>query len=228
MSTIAIPPWLMYGNMPRDLPRGADFVNCINEDLGFNDFLDTGTNDLFETSVPYPAEWDQDTEVVMLHRAKGWFQDLPYTNASGYAVSTNLSYLDRRPEATFRGDLTDSNEEWMKSIFAPDMKAGRLQWPNSTGFLGGAFSSLMGYGFDYTPEIRGGLSMFFPMYIDLANQSFDVTVATGADAAADLDAVIIEKFVFQYFYTIRRQTRAERDFMASLSGVPMRWSQLAN
>jgi len=228
MTVIAIPPWNMYGNKPRDLPRGADFVNVINEDLGMNALLDTGVNDLFETSIPYPAEWDQDTEVVMFHRGKGWFQDDSWRDQSGYGVSCNLSYLDRRPAATFRGGLVDTNEEWLKSIFAPDMKAGRLEWPAATGFLGGAFTNLVGYGWDYTPEIKGGLSMFFPIYLDLVNQSFDVTVGTGADATADLIVVDIEKFVIQYFYTIRRMTRAERDFMASLSGVPMRWSQLAN
>lgn len=227
MSTIATMPWNMYGNMPRDLPRGVDFVNVINEDLGFNSLLDTGVNDLFESSIPYPAEWDQDTEVVMMHRMKGWFQDRGFDNF-GYAVSCNLSYLDRRPEATFRGQLTDTNEEWMKSVFAPDMKAGRLDFPTSTGFLGGAFSNLTGYGWDYSPEVRGGLSMFFPIYLDLSNQTVAVTVATGDAVAADLAVSVIERFVIQYFYTVRRMTRAERDFMASLSGVPMRWSQLAN
>lgn len=229
--TIMIEPWQYYGatgGARTKLPAGADFVNVINEDLGFNALLDTGVNDLFETSIPYPAEWDQDAEVVMMHNMKGYFQDVGYTDNSGYGVACNLSYLDRRPEDTFRGDLTDTNEEWMKSVFAPNMKAGRLDFPAATGFLGDAFSNLMAYGWDYQPEVRGGLSMFFPIYLDLANQSFDVSLPTGAETATDLNVATIEKFVIQYHYTIRRHTRAENDFMNSLSGVPMRWSQLAN
>lgn len=229
MGTIMVPPFTRYGR-PTDpnFGKGLDYVNVINEDFGLNAALLQGTNDLFETTIPYPAEWDQDTEVVMMKKAQGFFVDRPYSDAQGYSFDFNMSYLDRRPAATYRGLLSDANEEWFKSIFVGPMKAGRGFYPTGTANLSQLFTQMLQYGFEYVPEVIGGLSMFFPIYIDIANQTTTVTVTSGADAPADFPLIDLEKFVFRYFYTIRRQTRAERDFMASLSGVPMRWSQLAN
>lgn len=225
--TVGVMPWNYYGKTSgRELPKNADFVNCIDDDLGFTTDLVAGAQELFETTIPYPAEWDQDTEVVMLHRAKCWTQDQSYTDNSGYALATNLSYLDRRPEAGYRGLKIASNEEYQKSIFAPDMKLGRLLWEPSSGSLGEGRTSMVNYGWDYTPEIKGGLSMFFPIYMDFYNQSFGVTVTSGAEVNQNFD--VHDRLIFQYFYTIRRMTRRESDFWNSLNGLPMRWSQLSN
>lgn len=228
MAMIHVEPWLYYGKVGgRELPTNVDFVNVVDDDLGFTADLVDGTNNFFETSLPYPAEWDQDTEVTMLHQLKGWGQDGGYADGTGYQLGTSLSYLDRRPAslANYRGLKLPANEEYQKSLFAPNMKLGRLQAGPATGFLGAGIGNI-DYGFHYTPEIRGGLSMFFPIYMEMWNQNFTLTTPTMVETEVNFEQH--DRLIYQYHYTIRRMTRRESDFWNSLSGLPMRWSQLSN
>jgi len=206
-------------------PSDLDFVVVTNEDLGFTANLVTGVNENFESTIPYPQEWDPDSEVCVLRKIQGWLnQESSHRDDVGSSLVTSLSYLDRSPTATFRGTQSDTEDEYIKSLFAGPMSSGTKLWPTATGFLGGFFDNRMTYGWEYVPELP--LSMFFPIYLELVNNTVSVDVATGDETNVTFSSV--EAVNHRYYYNIRRMNKAERMMQEALSGVPMRWAQLGS
>jgi len=210
-------------NYPGDL----DFVIVTNEDLGFTATLVAATNDNLGTTLPYPQEWDPDTEVCVLYKLQGWIQDSEYwKDDATQALLVFLSYLDRIPTATYRGVGTDANDEWMKAQFAGPMNVGvKRMGPSATAMTeAGTLLGQNQVGFEYVPEIP--LSMFFPIYLDIVSNSATHALVTSDDTAASFS--FFEAFTMRYYYRIRRMNRAERTMMEALSGAPVRWAQLGS
>ncbi len=208
-------------------PGNLDFVVVTNEDLGFNNSLVTTTNDTFETTIPYPQEWDVDRNVVVLRKVQFILETQKHFEEGGMEnLAVYMSYLDRSPTATYRGGLADTNDEWFKSTFAGPMMFGdMIEQPLASAavevyFLPGNRNVIA----EYIPEIP--LSMFFPIYLDFVNNSATGTLATGADTAASF--TLFERVTLRYFYTIRSMNQAERDLMSALAGAPVRWAQLGS
>ncbi len=208
-------------------PSDLDFVVVTNEDLGLTATLAQGVNDTFETTIPYPQEWDPDTEVCVLYKMQGWLANAEHWQDDRQnGLLTYLSYLDRSPAATFRGVGTDAEDEWMKSLFAGPMNSGQIAvGPSATAATESGHLPMQNeMGWEYVPEIP--LSMFFPIYMDIAGNAATYTLVTTDDAAADFAAV--ETVLHRYFYRIRRMNSAERSLMDSLAGAPVRWAQLGS
>ncbi len=223
--------WTNYGR-DTDLkyPDDLDFVVVTNEDLGFTSDLTIATLNHLNTSLPYPQEWDPDTEVCTLYKLMGSIYDRHnISDDAGQGLAVNLSYLDRNPAgATYAGIGQDTEDEYHKSVFEHGMYAGvRRVWPSAAAaveVMKVPVGSDAQEGFKYRPEIP--LSMFFPIYMDIYGQSQTYALATGNETAIDFSAQ--ESFVLKYYYNIRRMNRSERNLMEALSGAPVRWAQLGS
>lgn len=210
-------------NYPSDL----DVVVVTNEDLGLG-ALTIATLNVLETTIPYPQEWDPDRDVCILRKILFYSRLQEHQhNAEGSAYGVNMSFLDRSPAATYVGAGSDAEDEYHKSIFQGPMYYG------NTGFQQTASANTQLYNHsligttqiaEYIPEIP--LSMFFPIYLDIWGNSATYVLADGLETAVDTNAQ--ENHEIRYFYNIRRQNRAENDFLNSVSGVTVRWAQLGS
>ncbi len=221
-----------YGQQGRiPYPNDADVVVVTNEDLGLTATgFSHGTDGIFETSIPYPQEWDEDTEVCVLHSiefhksGQSWQKD----DGSGDGYEVWMSYLDRSPGLTWDDIFDDAADEWAKSTFAGPMYAGQASaYATATTAAGSHFEKNLGGDVitaEFAPQIP--LSMFFPIYLDFSFRSITYAAATGDDTVGDFDAP--EQVWLRYFYNIRRMNSMERNLMEALSGVPFRWGHLGS
>ncbi len=218
---------LRYGRREEHSIRpNLDTVHVSNEDWGFNASLVTTVNDNFETSIPYPQEWDQDTEVMTMYQMWGWLQTVErYRDDAGQAVLTALSMIDRSPAATFTGVATDAEDEYLKSLFTPMMFCG----PDVIAPSAASNITLVplkvhnNTGWDYVPQLP--VPTIFPVFVDIINTSLTVDLA-GTDSSATF--ADFERYQWDYWYTVRRMTSRERSFIQGLPGVQQRWAQLGS
>lgn len=219
---------LRYGRrQEHSIRSNLDVVHVSNEDFGLNATLAQGVNDTFETSVPYPQEWDQDNEVMTMYQIWCWLQTLEhYRDDSGQAVVTALSMIDRSSAATFRGVATDAEDEYLKSLFTPMMWSGpRVTLASATVNISTIpVPSHNNTGWDYVPQLP--IPTIFPVFVDIIGQSFTVALATGDESQADFTD--FERYTWKYWYTVRRMTSRERSFISGLPGVQQRWAQLGS
>ncbi len=208
-------------------PSDLDFVVVTNEDLGFTSDLTIATLNHLNTTLPYPQEWDQDSEVCVLHKALGFLDSVgvPRDDNDGGCM-TNMSYLDRNPAAaTYSGVGADTEDEYHKSLFTSHMYAGVSRFhPSATASLQAHMDMDYLRGWSYIPEMP--LSMFFPIYLDIYGSQATYVVTTQDETTTNFSRQ--EEFEIRYFYNIRRMNKAESDLMNSLSGVPVRWAQLGS
>ncbi len=225
-------PVFRYGQQGRiPYPSDVDVVVATNEDLGLTaGSLTHGTDGVVETSLPYPQEWDQDTEVCVLHSIEFHYQQASFevddVGQPGYEVW--MSYLDRSPGAGWDDVLDDAADEWVKSTFAGPMYAGGM-FPRETATAASAsHNRYQAAGnnvvAEYAPQVP--LSMFFPIYLDFSHRTVQYAAATGDETLSDFSTQ--EKQFVRYFYNIRRMNSKEKDLMEALSGVPFRWGQLGS
>ncbi len=217
-----------FPNLFRPSPK-TDYVVITNEDQGFNANLVAATNDVIESSWAFPQEWDQDTEVVMVEHFDFSVEDgNQHQDDAVGTFALNMSYLDRSPAATFRGNMVDTEDEYLKSIFTKTMWAGHdYTFPStvaeagSSGFFP-AKSNLFG---SWTPPFK--LMMGHqPIYYDMYGQNNTVAVATGNETAADYTS--FEATKLGYWYSIARMPKPLRDLMMTLNGLPFRLSILGS
>lgn len=222
---------LDFGFPNRFKPSGkTDNVVIVNEDLGFTASLITATNDVLETSMPFPQEWDQDTEVVMVESIQfGHEGGAGHQDDLMSAFGVNMSYLDRSPAATFRGGITDAEDEYRKSVFT-----GGRTWAGDDYFFPSTVAEAGSSGFfPAQPNITGRWTPPFklmmghqPIYWDLYNMNFVTAVATGNETAANYTT--FEGTVGEYWYTMARMPKPLRDLMATLNGLPFRLAILGS
>lgn len=212
-----------YGNEHLFRPSSrTDNVVVVNEDQGFTANLTTGTNDVLETSLPFPEEWDQDTEVVMVEQFN--FNVVSVAHHSddvGNNLGLSLSYLDRSPAATYRGAAADAEDEYHKAIFAPRMLSGALYFAPSgvASVEGRPWPSMKLRQGRYTPPFH--LMMGHqPIYQEIYNNNFTTTLATGNETAASFS--IPDAWTLDYWYHIAPMPKPLRDLMATLNGLPFR------
>lgn len=208
--------------------RGLDSVVIVNEDLGLNANLVTGVNDTFETTIPYPSEWDADSEVMMISRILSSLQlgDHPAVDEHGKLAWT-LSMIDRSATATFRGGLTDANDEWRKSIFTPTMNFGIIR---SHGTIAATsnwqqISTERLIAAEYIPPY-GRLPTFFPVFEEFYGQ--DVSVLDTDGSVLNVDFTFFENVVQDMDYEIRRMSSRERSMFQGLPGLQQRLAQLGS
>lgn len=222
--------WIQHGRLGAEpmYPSDTDFVVVTNEDLGFTATLDTSLNHL-NTTLPYPQEWDQDSEVVVLRKLQIFLHDLEYPADDVFEMAaTNLSYLDRNPNAAnYQGVGADTEDEYHKSLFAHGMACGHsINFESATANV--AFGNITQgdsqIGASYVPEIP--LSMFFPIYLDIYGSAAANALLTGNETQSTF--TFFERYTIRYFYNIRRMNSAERSLQEALAGAPMRWAQLGS
>ncbi len=209
----------------------VDFVVVTNEDLGLTGTAFThGTDGIFETTIPYPQEWDQDNEVCVLQSIEYHQQGVSFqqddSGAHGYEVW--MSYLDRSPGVGWDDVLDDAADEWVKSTFAGPMYVGKkANYQTATAATGSHYNGYAagaGVVAEYVPPVR--LSMFTPIYLDFSFRSVTYAAATKDETLADW--AVPEQVFLRYFYNIRRMNPKEKALMEALSGVPFRWGQLGS
>jgi len=221
--------WTRYGRtVDHRIRPNLDKVWVANEDLGFNASLVTAVNDNFETTIPYPQEWDQDNEVMTMYKLWHALQDTQnYANDSGLAILLSLSMIDRSPAATFTGIGTDAEDEFLKAQFTPGfMYAGNWSYtPLAVGNVAGTSLRLHNLeGAEYVPVLP--VPTVFPVFEDLVNNQITVSQGTMAETPATFSS--FERYYQQYEYTVRRMTSRERSFIMGLPGVQQRWAQLGS
>lgn len=207
--------------------RNLDFVHVTNEDLAFNANLVTTTNDTFETTLPYPQEWDPEDEVMTLLKMEWQFNVSPAPVSDAYAgYGVTLSMIDRAASATFRGSGSDTDDEWMKSLFQSQMYAGRhsSHLADATGTEHFWIPADVVTFAEYVPTVK--IPAFFPVYIEIFGASATGIEATGVISAADFTG--FEATGLKYDYTIRKMSRSERKMFEGIPGVQQRWSQLGS
>jgi len=216
-----------YGRVDYKPPSGIDWVIANNEDLAFNANLVTATNDTIETTIPYPQEWDPENEVCTMYQLTFAQQSAAFHQDDlGNTLSAYLSMIDRSAAATFRGILTDADDEWLKSIFARNMIFGD-RFITPTVITGENLVSLpMDILVDavYTPKLP--IPAFFPVYLEISGQRVTVAKATGDETAANFAG--FEGVIVDYDYTIRKMNRKEQNFFQGLPGMQQRWAQLGS
>jgi len=210
------------------MPSNADHVWVVNEDLGLNANLVTGVNDTFETTLPYPSEWDPDSEVMMVYEVDHTIQSQDRSKDDAFLNWLGIQYsmVDRSADALYRGDLTDIRDEWMKSLFTSPMHFGTSEG-HLTGVAATEVTRLL---LDvnrhavFHPKLR--LPTFFPIFLEIWNQASLFATATGVDTNTDFAA--FEAVALHYWYTIRQMTSRERAMIQGLPGIQQRWAQLGS
>ncbi len=217
----------VYGSSVPMTRNNIDMAVVTNEDFGFNATLTTGTNETFETTIPYPQEWDPEDEVCTFYEMR--FLQNDENNAqddSNTSLGVTLSMIDRSASATLRGIGVDADDEWRKSLFRNAMFFGTgAGYPTV-----GTGANLVQYTHDimieavYRPKLP--IPAFFPVYPELINYSTTYAATTGDQTAASYS--VFERFELDYDYTIRRMNRRERALFQGLPGFQQRLSQLAS
>ena len=217
----------IYGNSQSRTPSNLDWVLAVNEDLGFNASLVTGTNETFETTIPYPQEWDPENEVMTIYELTHAIQRFGgHQDDQGFHLTANLSMIDRSAAATYIGDLADADDEWIKSVFARGMKFGNNFFTPTVG----TGANLVALPLDlltdavYRPKLP--IPAFFPVYDELVNQSVTIAATTGDETLRSFTE--FEKVIIEYDYTIRKMSRTEQNFFQGLPGMQQRWAQLGS
>lgn len=197
------------------MPADADFYLLSNEDIGFESALVTGTNDNYVFALPMPSSLDLDEESLMIHSIEyGLIYDLTheYKDEPANALDVYMSFLNKSAllPATWRGALTDSEDEWLKSQFAGPIRMGRLsRGVTAAAAVEGSWRRMDNtYTAIYHPEWADGIDCFDPLYITLVNQGVAVTLATNATADDNFSAN--EFFYIRVWYTKRKLTNAEK------------------
>lgn len=217
----------IYGSsVPMTRPN-LDVAVVTNEDFGFNASLVTATNDTFETTIPYPQEWDPENEVCTFYELR--FMQNDSNNAqddSNTSLLVTLSMIDRSATATYRGVGVDADDEWRKSLFRNAMFFGTgFGYPTAT-----TGANLVQYQHDtmieavYRPKLP--IPAFFPVYPEVVNVTTTYATATGDETAATYS--VFERMEMSYDYTIRKMNRRERAMFQGLPGFQQRLSQLAS
>lgn len=218
---------LRYGRPDFYNRNNMDTVRVVNEDDGLNANLVTGTNDTFESTIPYPSEWDQEDETMHIYRFRFMLpQSQQPVDDSWRALGMSLSMIDRSAAATYRGNLTDVEDEWFKSQFTPNMFYGTQQSHTSpaTGVEVVQLSALRNVDAEFIPQ-WGPLPTFYPIFKEIWGQSGTVS-NLGADGNASFTD--FENSVYEYDYTIRKMTSRERNIFQGLPGIQSRLAQLSS
>jgi len=225
-----MPRQQIYGNSTIKFPSNIDHVVVTNEDMGLTAALTTGTNDTFETTIPYPQEWDPEDEVMTIYEMQFDHEGIGFhADDEGAGLLHWLAMIDRAATATYRGVGVDAEDEWIKSQFTPRMYSGRSHiTPTGTS----AQVTLVSFELDalYTAIYRPKLPIptFFPVYHEVSNQNITVAAATGDETAATYSAGLTERTKYSYDYTIRKMNSRERRMMQGLPGVQQRWGALGS
>ncbi len=209
-------------------PSDVDFVVVTNEDLGLVANLTAATLNHFNTTIPYPQEWDPDNEVCVLYKIQFHTRSVIYPRDDNHQQwAVNMSYLDRNPAAATYGNVgSDTEDEYHKSIFAGPLVFGNeFSYPSAAAAVEVMKLPMNGQRMaEYVPEVP--LSMFFPIYLDFFGVSASYALATGNETA--IDTTNFENVEVRYFYRIRSMNSAERALQNALAGVPVRWAQLGS
>lgn len=195
------------------VPRGAMVAIFTNEDINLVADLVTNTNDSHEFYSPLPSHIDRMEETIIIHKTEQKMISTEQSAEGGggfQALDYMYSYIDIDPTlATYRGELTDAEDEFMKSVFDGPFSFGDYKKHITVG--SGATEIFMIEGSAsrdsiYVPPFP--LDQAIPMKVRYVNKSFSVTAATGAHT--DVNFTEWEKIVYKYWYTTRRLTSAEK------------------
>lgn len=206
-------PELVAGYWRKDI----DFYVLSNEDIGFLGSLVTGTNEIHNFALPYPATVDLSEETIVVYALEflmdnetGDIQDLTKNALMAY-----LSFLDKDFVATFRGIGADAEDEALKSKFASHIVFGQIKTVlPATVSVEGASRSMDGtQQAIYYPPMP--LDLLTPLFVDLLNISMANTLATNAVASATF--TFFERVRIIVWFTKRRLSSFEKS--AKLSGV---------
>jgi len=205
---------------------GDDYVHVVNEDLGFNASLVTAVNTTFETTIPYPQEWDPEDEVMIINEFEHRItrESSPSDDAFTNALHIFLSMIDRAASATFIGNLADSEDEFYKSQFEGPMYAGRSESHTSPAASAVIVPIAMGAMRHSVLRPRVRIPTFFPIFAEYYTDAVAVADDTGAVTAATF--AIFEAVNMKYWYEIRRMNSRERKMLQGMPGVQQRWAQL--
>ena len=220
-----------YGLTTQHHHPDEDTVVVTNEDLGVTATLVTTTNDNIVTTIPYPSEWDPDTETCVLLAVSGHLESTWNPQAENWdAYLTSLSMVDRAPPVTYRGAGADAADEFRKAQFTPLMYAGKA----------GGYAAAVAAGASFTTGMRGGSSnleswrfipkkpipMFYPIYATVIGQVVTIVESTGVATAASFS--VVDQVLFEYDYYIRDMTGPEKAVFTGTSGYQMRLAHLGS
>ncbi|NHJ86151.1 MAG: hypothetical protein FK734_11865 [Asgard group archaeon] len=196
-------------------PSNIDFYTLSNEDIGFTASLVTGTNDVINFALPYPATVNLAEETIVVYALEFIYQatDGFATSLSNQSLLVFLSMLKKEFTATFRGNGADSEDEAIKSKFAGNIFFGRVR-QNLT-----AAAAVEGSQREadtivnalYFPPIP--LDLATPLFIDFVNQSNTIALATNAITAANF--ADFERVNIRVWFTKRKLTNEEKSMRQS-------------
>lgn len=199
---------VIYGT-PILMPLNVDFVTFSNEDIGFTSNLVAGVNDNYQFDLPYPSSFDEYSESMIVWKLEFFRMDGAHPQDDNYkGFTVYLSMLSKSLTATFRGVLSDSEDEWWKAQFAGPMYFGK----RVSHTTGSTATDPVQFDLDtniiavYYPVVPMDLKA--PLRVTLCSQDVAVAIATGDDT--DVDNTSMERVAVRVWYTKRNLTRAER------------------
>ena len=195
------------------LPKNADFYLLTNEDINFIANLVTATNDNIQFAIPYPSSIDLLNETIEIHRMEFLYLDADVLRGglALQALQAYISYLKKDLTTTWRGSLTDAEDEFLKAqlagpIFFGEQKINLTATAAVEGSEREADATVQAM---YHPPHQ--LDMSTPIYVTLVNNAVTQALATNAITAANFTT--FDKVALKIWFTKRTLTRAEKTSM---------------